>query len=188
MVKTDNDFLETLKRIHKDFKIIDKKDIVVDNWVRWKCSFGCRAFGRYLNCPPFIFSVEDTKKFLECYEKAIITRFEVDSDFETPPEDLHKFLVEKAKSSCEKMLEFEKKAFCFGYYKAFALYPLSCGYCSVCNAENEVKICENREKIRPSVEAVGIDVFQTARNAGYKIEVLNTSKTKVTLYGILMLE
>ncbi|MEM2022595.1 MAG: DUF2284 domain-containing protein [Archaeoglobaceae archaeon] len=42
--------------------------------------------------------------------------------------------------------------------------------------------------MRPSMEAAGIDVFQTARNAGYKVKVLASPDEEVQFFGLLLLE
>ena len=46
--------LETLFSDHKfsDFKWIDPKEIVVAQWVRMKCMFGCSEYGQNTSCPP----------------------------------------------------------------------------------------------------------------------------------------
>jgi len=44
--------------------------------------------------------------------------------------------------------------------------------------------------MRPGIEACGIDVFITVRNAGYEVEVLKSPYTYrgITLFGLLLLE
>lgn len=46
--------LEALFQKHgyTDFKWIEPKDIVVSQWVRLKCTFGCGEYGRNAACPP----------------------------------------------------------------------------------------------------------------------------------------
>jgi len=52
--KKDGDKLEKLFKKHRftDFKWIDPEKIVVSQWVRMKCTFGCGNFGRNACCPP----------------------------------------------------------------------------------------------------------------------------------------
>ena len=50
----DRDLLLTeLRRIHPDIRLISTDAIVVAEWVRLKCRYGCRACGKHLCCPPF---------------------------------------------------------------------------------------------------------------------------------------
>jgi predicted metal-binding protein len=50
---TDPKTLEALIRKHgySDFRWIDPKEIVVAQWVRMKCRFGCPDYGQNACCP-----------------------------------------------------------------------------------------------------------------------------------------
>jgi len=48
--------------------------------------------------------------------------------------------------------------------------------------------CKNKEIMRPSMEACGIDVFKTVQNAGYKPHVLKDEKNTVELFGLILLD
>jgi len=195
MKKDFEELLEDLRKIHSDFKVISTEKVVVAEWVRWKCMFGCKAYGKHLNCPPYVPPVEETRKLLRCYETAILARFEAKPNYEVPPERIHHFLWDAIKDMYDKMFEMERHAFLSGYYKAFALYALPCAYCDPCIPEKEDNIdfavrrfCRFQHKIRPSMEASGIDVFQTVRNAGYEIKVLTSPYEKIFFFGLLLLE
>ena len=64
-----NDYkkLETLFQQHgfTDFKMISPKEIVVTQWVRMKCEFGCASFGKKASCPPNTPSVSECRKFFD---------------------------------------------------------------------------------------------------------------------------
>ena len=51
---------------------IDPNDVVVGNWVRLKCQYGCPSYGKKLSCPPYSPTPEDTRKVLEEYSKAYL--------------------------------------------------------------------------------------------------------------------
>ncbi|MCJ7619933.1 MAG: DUF2284 domain-containing protein, partial [Anaerolineae bacterium] len=57
----EHEELESLFKKHgyTDFKWIEPKDIVVAQWVRLKCTFGCGEYGRNAACPPNVPSVEE---------------------------------------------------------------------------------------------------------------------------------
>ncbi len=57
--------IQELEGIHDDFKLIPVKDIEVAEWVRWKCEYGCKAFGKHLTCPPYTPRPEDTRKLIK---------------------------------------------------------------------------------------------------------------------------
>ena len=48
-----------LEKGFDDFKWIDPKKIVVSQWVRMKCIFGCWEYGRNASCPPNTPSVSE---------------------------------------------------------------------------------------------------------------------------------
>jgi predicted metal-binding protein len=48
-----------------DFKWIAPEQIVVSQWVRMKCMFGCPNYGRKGACPPQTLSVSDCELFLK---------------------------------------------------------------------------------------------------------------------------
>ncbi len=195
MKKSLENLMEELRKINPDFRVISTESIVVSEWVRWKCMFGCKAFGKHLNCPPFVPPVEETRKLLKCYKTAIIARFEAKPDYSQPPERIHHFIMETLREFYDRMFEMERIAYLSGYYKAFALYALPCPYCDPCVAEkleiidqDPKRYCKFPHKVRPAMEATGIDVFQTVRNAGYDLEVLASPTDKILFYGLLLLE
>ena len=195
MKKEFNELLEDLRKIHADFRVISTEKVVVAEWVRWKCMFGCRAYGKHLNCPPYVPSIENTKNLISCYDIAIVARFKAEPNYEVTPSRIHHFLWEAIKNMYDKMFEMERHAFLSGYYKAFALYAVPCAYCDPCIPEVEEdidhtakRLCPFQHKMRPSMEATGIDVFQTVRNAGYKIKVLTSPYEDIFFFGLLLLE
>ena len=196
MKKGLDTLLEELKHIHPDFKLIATDTIEVEEWVRWKCRYGCKAYGKHLNCPPYVPSIEETKRMIRGYEKAILARFDAQPNRDVQPSHIHHFLWDAIKELCDTMFEFERNSFLSGYYKAFALVGLCCAYCDDCIPErnNAVldqtpkRFCAHQQKMRPGMEACGIDVFQTARNAGYELEVLTSPYEKITFFGLLLLE
>jgi predicted metal-binding protein len=196
-MKKDLDvLLEDLKHIHSDFKLISTDKVEVEEWVRWKCRYGCKAYGKHLNCPPYVPAPEETRKLMQCYDKAILARFDAIPNTDVPPYRIHHYLWDAIKELYDTMFEFERHAFLSGYYKAFALVGLCCSYCDECIPEREKTVldqapkrfCEHPRKMRPGMEACGIDVFKTVRNVGYDLEVLTSPFEKITFFGLLLLE
>jgi len=149
-----------------DAKIIRADEVVVRSWVRWKCRFGCDSYGRSLMCPPNTPSPEETQNLLKEYKYALFFRF---------------------KPSTPKSLatEIERQIFLEGYPAALAFTAGSCRLCEKCNVERGV--CVKPYEARPSMESCGISVFETARNAGYKVEVLKTREQEYLRYGLVLI-
>jgi hypothetical protein len=87
-------------------KIIDTETIVMAEWVKWKCQYGCPLFEKDPFHPPFAPDAESTKKVLKEYTRAILLN---GPDGQT--------LTEAA-------VRLEGEAYHRGYYKAFALTAL----------------------------------------------------------------
>jgi predicted metal-binding protein len=58
-----------------DFKWIDPKDIIVSQWVRMKCAFGCGEYGRNATCPPNTPSVAECDKFSRSIRRPLFSIF-----------------------------------------------------------------------------------------------------------------
>lgn len=88
-------------------KIIDTATIVVEEWVRWKCQYGCPMYNKDAFHPPFAPDAESTKKMLTEYGKAILIN------------------GNKGKLLTDVAVNLEGEAYYMGYYKAFAFTSLS---------------------------------------------------------------
>lgn len=90
-------------------KIIDPGTVVVEEWVRWKCQYGCRLFCKDAYHPPAAPDAESTRKVLGEYRTAILLK------------------GAGGKGMTDAALKLEKEAYLQGYYKAFALTSLPSG-------------------------------------------------------------
>jgi len=148
-------------------KPISPRDVVVRDWVRLKCQFGCGGYGQCLTCPPYSPTPEKTRKVLSEYSQAILVRFE-------PPEpDTHRTMV-----------KLEREAFLSGHYAAFGIAAGPCEICTKCN----LRRCTHPRESRPSMESCGIDVYATARRAGMPIQVVRTHRETPRYYGLLLVK
>jgi len=147
---------------------ISADTVVVANWVRLKCQYGCGGWGRSLTCPPYSPTPDRMSEILREYSSAIL---------------LHR--RGSWPSIRENLSELERHAFLAGYYKAFALPSGPCRLCDECNTKEP---CKHPREARPSMEACGIDVFGTARAAGMPIKVAMTKDDEPNFYGLLLLE
>lgn len=59
-----------------DYKWIDPQKIIISQWVRMKCMYGCGEYGQNACCPPNLPSVSECERFFHEYRDAVIFRFE----------------------------------------------------------------------------------------------------------------
>jgi predicted metal-binding protein len=153
-------------------KGINPPTIVTGEWVRMKCQFGCPGFGKRLTCPPHTPMPDTTRKVLDSYEKAIL---------------LHQRLRkgERSKGFNQIVVRLEREIFLDGYYKAWSMGSGPCHLCQECDTNG---FCQHGYQARPSMEACGIDVFKTARDNGFPIEVVRTHEDDRNIYGVILVE
>jgi hypothetical protein len=90
-------------------KVIDTSTIIVEEWVRWKCLYGCPFFNKDAYHPPFAPGVDETRKVLGQYTKAILLN------------------GPRGKAVTDIAVRLEGEAYQMGFYKAFALTALPSG-------------------------------------------------------------
>ncbi len=178
---TDRAQLEALFAKHgfTDYKWIDPHQIVVAQWVRMKCTFGCDDYGQNASCPPNTPSVADCRRFFDEYTQAAIFHFEKRVD---KPEDRHPW----SKAINQELLKLERAVFLAGNQKAFLLLVTNCSLCSNCAGDRQE--CKHPESARPTGEGMAIDVFSTVRQVGYPIQVLSGYEQAMNRYAFLLIE
>ena len=173
--------LESLfaKHGYTDFRWIDPRDIVVAQWVRLKCMFGCAEFGQNASCPPNVPSVPECREFFNEYTRAAVFHFAKAVD---APEDRHEW----SRGVNTALLALERDVFLAGHQKAFLLFMDSCGLCKECAGAREE--CKVPRSARPTPEAMAVDVFSTVGRIGYPIEVLSDYHQSMNRYAFLLIE
>lgn len=162
-----------------DFKWIDPLDIIIGQWVRMKCMFGCGDYGQNASCPPNVPSVSECRQFFNEYKTAAIFHFAKKVD---KPEDRFAWTREIN----QKLIELEKETFLFGCQKAFVLVIDSCTLCEKCTGLREK--CIDPRLVRPTPEAMAIDVYSTVKKQGYPIQVLTDYSQTMNRYAFLLIE
>ncbi|MBN1795718.1 MAG: DUF2284 domain-containing protein [Sedimentisphaerales bacterium] len=151
-----------------DTVIINPSQVVTAPWVRLKCQFGCDGYGLCLVCPPFTPTDQEMRKVLDSFNRAVLLHCHPDAEIKAIVADL------------------ERDFFLSGAYKTFGLGAGPCYFCKECDIEQ--KQCRYPERARPAMEACGIDVFSTARKAGFEIEVLRTTNQCPNYYGLILVD
>ena len=150
----------------KQAKIISARSIVTAPWVRVKCQYGCPMYGARLTCPPYSPSPDETREIIAGFNKAILVEGEM---LKVTP----------------LAAALEREVFLAGYYKALAFGDGPCVKCAECSLG---KGCQFPFEARPSMEAAGIDVYQTLKNNGITIEVAQTPDSPHRHHGIVLVE
>lgn len=197
-VETD---LEVLCKLAKEFGAtnaasFDAKSVVVDERARLKCSIPiCDDYGLNLMCPPNVMSIQAFREILAKYNHAILIQIEAP----IPPKmmeeirkaedvaalykstkflDIYKKTFDPVKLKLHRIVhKVEAQAFALGYRFATGFTAGSCKLCKECVAISSHEPCRQPFRARPSMEAVGIDVFKTAENASLPFEIPPKHKT-----------
>jgi predicted metal-binding protein len=171
--------LEALFQEHgiADFKWIDPKEIVVSQWVRMKCTFGCGEYGHNATCPPNTPSVAECERFFREYSHAAILHFKKKVN---KPEDRHAW----SRRVNAKLSKLERDVFLTGFEKTFLFFMDSCSLCSECSGERGK--CKVPRIARPSPESMAVDVFSTVKKFGFPIEPLTDYAQAMNRYAFLM--
>jgi predicted metal-binding protein len=152
----------------RNVRSIGVDSVHVPDWTPQRCRFGCSGYGR-LQCPPNSPSPAATREVLKDFSRALLL------EGEPPGRDFQL-----------KVLQAEKEAFTAGFYKSFAYWAGPCLLCKQGCPEDGV--CRNTRMARPSMEAAGIDVFETVRRAGFSLRPLKNKDDYAKYFALLLLE
>ncbi|MCX5832918.1 MAG: DUF2284 domain-containing protein [Deltaproteobacteria bacterium] len=179
-------FLALREKGASEVRLIPVKKIVVDERVRLKCQIPlCDTYGRNLMCPPNLPSVEDFRKARARFSRAILIQVSA-----SIPQQSGGKLSEDVFSPAKKLHELvnmgEKIAFEGGLHFATGLIGGCCRLCDECVAVLGETKCRFPFKARPSMEAMGIDVFSTLEKVGLPVSGLPV-KNLVTWTGLILI-
>jgi predicted metal-binding protein len=158
---------------HHDALVVRTSDVFTAPWVRMKCQFGCAGYGRTLCCPPHTPTPDEMRKILDSYSYGMLLHLHWQKDYRT------------VNSFNETLVDLERTIFLDGFYKAWALGSGPCDRCDKCNISGT---CLHSDRARPSMEACGIDVFETARGQGLPIHVVRSHGEERDIYGLILVE
>jgi predicted metal-binding protein len=159
------------------------KDIVVDERVRLKCLVPCCVDYGTLMCPPNVMPISEFREILARYHHAILIQIEIpftQEDVQTGSDETRLadlFETKEYEKRWRSLLfprlydileALEAAAFGLGYRFAAALGASRCYVCEECSRRGPCKV---PFRGRPSMEAMGIDVVETAKRAGLPIEI-----------------
>jgi predicted metal-binding protein len=178
-------------------RIIPAKMVVIDERVRLKCEVPrCAGYGRYLTCPPYVMPVDIFRGILSRYKWCLLAQVEakdINSMDKGKGRIDHTILKENRKLHRPfrlKLLQIvesvEAAAFKKGLYLAAGFIGGSCVLCDKCVNEKTSEVCRHPFRARPPMEAVGINVIRTVKNAGLSIHL--SSPKNVIWTGLVLLD
>ncbi len=160
-----------------DYKWIVPEQIVVAQWVRMKCMFGCPNYGRKGACPPQTLSVADCERFFNEYSDAVVFHLRYQNDD-------YDERIRWTRKTAVKLAELERKVFLAGFERAYMLLFGGCYICEECTGDRTQ--CKNPERARPAPEGLAVDVFSTVKKLGYPISIRTDTSQAADRYVFLM--
>ncbi len=159
-------------------QMIHPDQVVVAEWVRLKCQYGCGGYGMCLTCPPYSSPPEVTRQMLHHYRQALLLRVEgTGGDWEEEDRQCRRL--------GKVVADLERELFLAGHHRAWGMGAGPCLLCETCNLAGP---CRFPRQARPSMESCGIDVFTTVRQAGWEIEVVQTPESPFRLFGLVLVK
>lgn len=162
---------------YDDFRWLAGAQLPVRQWVRFKCRYGCPNFGTHAACPPSVPSLDECREFFADYEHVAVLRLSASVSGLEEDEVWNRHVG-------QALLELERSVFLAGYVKAQVLFPGPCRLCRTCSGER--RTCHRPADIRPSPEALGVDIFGTTRLAGFEAAIAQTAGQPMARYAFLM--
>jgi predicted metal-binding protein len=188
-------------------KFFDADAVVVDERVRLKCMVPlCPSYGVRLCCPPKNTpSVAEFREMLANYSYAILIQLDTPLTEELEQViqsndsiskiygsqssfwDARKDTLDRGQIILHEIVnKVEAKAFSMGFYFATGFIGGSCKLCSQCVTQQSGEPCRYPFQARPSIEAVGIDAFKTAKNIGFELSPLKDNLVRWT--GLILVD
>jgi predicted metal-binding protein len=176
--------------------IVSISEIPVDERVTLKCQVPrCISYGVSAHCPPHTLKPKELRKMLKDYHKAIFFTKDLPTRIMEASEQAYKDLIAAYLDIYGIVSTVESQAFYDGYYLAVGFAAGSCRH-TLCAGQNtcaalEGQSCRHYFRSRPSMEAVGINVFQMVAAAGWDIYPIGTDASleaipKGTMAGIVI--
>lgn len=156
-----------------DVKVARTADIVVAEWVRMKCRFGCPNYGKRLDCPPNTPDTDLMRRLLAEYERALILK-------------LDRLPLYRAELS-GIVHKVERELFLHHFYRALAFGAGACGLCSD-KCVRQPGECPHPHNIRPAAEGAGVDWFQTLKNNGWELHVYQEKGELPPSYSLVLVD
>jgi predicted metal-binding protein len=179
-------------------RIIGAEEIPVDERIPLKCRIPrCFGYGAGAQCPPNTLTPAELRELLAKYRWAVFFIKDVPSKVIVRDKETIKERVAAYQQIYTMVSEIESAAFYDGHYLAFGFAAGSCRH-TFCGQQEECAAmkgdkCRFSLKSRPSMEAVGIDVYRMVAQSGWDIYPIGSGARaddvpKGTLAGIVIVQ
>ena len=156
-----------------DLRVIRTEDIVVAEWVRMKCRYGCPNYGVGLDCPPNTPDPDLMRRLLGEYSRALVLKLARLPSYRADLSGIvHKI---------------ERELYLSQYYRALAFGAGACGLCPE-ECVREPGLCPHPHNIRPAAEGAGVDWFQTLKNNGWELHVAQGRGELAPSYSLILID
>jgi predicted metal-binding protein len=178
------------------------ESIVVDERVQLKCRYPpCPYYGKNLMCPPYTPTAKEFREYMGKYKHAVLVQMdvpimeEIKKRIKSEETKLAELVKDESLKQAEKeytkewtklhaiVSAVEREAFNKGYRLSLGLVVGNCRLCDTCDPRMP---CKKPYEARPSMEAMSIDVHQTAKNVG--LELKWGTKETMTLNGLILID
>jgi predicted metal-binding protein len=140
--------------------------VVTAAWPVMKCRYGCPNYGHNRCCPPYSPAWEEMRAILGNYTTAIL------------------FRTHSITAGTPLAVSVAAGLFRRGYYKVLPFGTGSCRLCAECTPDS----CPRPWETAPSMEACGVDVFATVRNAGVEVSSYAPEGSVPDCFGLILVE
>jgi predicted metal-binding protein len=179
-------------------RVMSADEIHVDERVVLKCQIPrCFGYGAGAQCPPHTMKPAELREHLKNYKWAVFFIKDVPPEVIVRDKGTIKERVAAYQQIFKIVSELESAAFYDGHYLAFGLAAGSCRH-TFCGREKDCAAlnggaCRFSLLSRPSMEAVGIDVYKMTVEAGWDIYPIGSGAkpgevVKGTLAGIVIVQ
>lgn len=178
--------------------IVSAEQIPVDERVTLKCQIPrCFGYGASAHCPPNTLKPAELNNLLNKYNWAVFFIKDVPPEVIVRDRATIKERVDAYQEVFNIVNEIESNAFYDGHYLAFGFAAGSCRH-TLCGQQKTCQAMEGNRcrfalKSRPSMEAVGIDVYKMVAREGWDIYPIGSDAKpddmpKGTLAGIIIVQ
>jgi predicted metal-binding protein len=161
-----------------EVKMINAPQIMTARWVRQRCWYLCLNPNADNTVPPGTPTGDETQLLLDEYKFGVMIRQDIGFPF---PVDFQPVWLEFQ----EALVAVENESFKRGYGKAFAA---GCGNCLSGHHDDSLRPCSFPGKKRPTLEAVGVNLYDTLNLIGWDEYLVRDAHQPFHLFGLLLLE
>jgi predicted metal-binding protein len=158
---------------YKRAQLIWTEDVIFDPRTRIKCQQNsCTHYGQNFMCPPNLPSIEQYLQVNQRFHLALLVQNEQQLEDGLSPQQIDDQFKTMSVQNMKNLVHLEQSAFRLGFVFALSAAGGACKLCTPCKARLGESVCCQPQIARPSMEAIGIDISETCRRAGFPADFL----------------